>query len=148
MVPNQPLRFADSPDIGRTEDSIIAYTWDKYLRTGDEKWPLRLPMTKSAVRAMDTVTSAVSSTLENALTVDKFVVAGGSKRGWTTWTTAIVDPRVIAIAPIVIDMLNVSDSFKHHYSVYGAYSLAVIDYVTSGVVNWIDTPEWDELMDW
>ena len=44
-------------------------------------------------------------------------------------------------------MLNVSDSFKHHYSVYGAYSLAVIDYVTSGVVNWIDTPEWDELMD-
>ena len=54
---------------------------------------------------------------------------------------------MIAIAPIVIDMLNVSDSFKHHYSVYGAYSLAVIDYVTSGVVNWIDTPEWDELMD-
>ena len=147
MVPNQPLRFTDSPDIGRTEDAIIAYTWDKYFRTGDEKWPLRLPMTKSAVRAMDTITSVVSSTSENALTVDKFVVAGGSKRGWTTWTTAIVDPRVIAIAPIVIDMLNISDSFKHHYSVYGAYSLAVIDYVTSGVVNWIDTPEWDELMD-
>ena len=31
MVPNQPLRFADSPDIGRTEDAIIAYTWDKYF---------------------------------------------------------------------------------------------------------------------
>ncbi len=147
MVPNQPLRFSDSPDINKTEDAIIAYTWDKYLRTGDEKWPLRLPMTKSAVRAMDTVTSVTSSTSENALTVDKFVVAGGSKRGWTTWTTAIVDKRVIAIAPIVIDMLNVSDSFKHHYSVYGAYSLAVIDYVASGVVNWIDTPEWDQLMD-
>ena len=112
MVPNQPLRFTDSPDIGRTEDAIIAYTWDKYFRNGDEKWPLRLPMTKSAVRAMDTVTSVVSSTSENALNVDKFVVAGGSKRGWTTWTTAIVDPRVIAIAPIVIDMLNISDSFS------------------------------------
>jgi len=147
MVPNQPLRFFDSPDIGRTEDAIIAYSWDKYFRTGDEKWPLRLPMTKSAVRAMDTVTSVASSTPENALTINKFVVAGGSKRGWTTWTTAIVDPRVLAIAPIVIDMLNISDSFKHHYSVYGAYSLAVIDYVTSGVVNWIDTPEWDQLMD-
>ena len=69
-------------------------------------------MTKSAVRAMDTVTSLVLSTSGNALTVDKFVVAGGSKRGWTTWTTAVVDPRVIAIAPIVIDMLNVSDSVQ------------------------------------
>lgn len=147
MVPNQPLRFSDSPDIGRTEDAIIAYTWDKYFRTGDEKWPLRLPMTKSAVRAMDTVTSVVSSNSENEISVDKFIVAGGSKRGWTTWTTAIVDPRVVAIAPIVIDMLNISESFKHHYSVYGAYSLAVIDYVASGVVNWIDTPEWDQLMD-
>ena len=37
----------------RTEDDFIAYTWDKFLRTGDEKWPARLPMTKSAVRAMD-----------------------------------------------------------------------------------------------
>ena len=49
--------------------------------------------------------------------------------------------------PIVIVMLNVSDSFKHHFSVYGAYSLAVIDYVNSGNVNWIGTKEWDALMD-
>ena len=49
--------------------------------------------------------------------------------------------------PIVIDMLNITPSFKHHFSVYGAYSLAVIDYVTSGNVNWIGTPEWDSLME-
>lgn len=144
MVPNQPLIFIDDGR-PRTEDSIIAYTWDKYLRSGDEKWPLRLPMTKAAVRAMDTVTDLIASQQE--VKVDQFVVAGGSKRGWTTWTTAIVDERVVAIMPIVIDMLNVSDSFKHHFSVYGAYSLAVIDYVTSGNVNWIGTEEWDALMD-
>ena len=147
MVPNQPLVFSDDNGIQRTEDSVIAYTWDKYLRTGNEKWPLRLPMTKAAVRAMDTFSNLLLSDEGGKRIVDKFVVAGGSKRGWTTWTTAIVDSRVIAIMPIVIDMLNVSESFKHHFSVYGAYSMAVLDYVISGNVNWIDTPEWDALMD-
>lgn len=146
MVPNQPLVFTDDGR-DRTEDAIIAYTWDKHLRSGDDKWPLRLPMTKSAVRAMDTITDLLAQPEQGGIKVDQFVVAGGSKRGWTTWTTAIVDERVVAIMPIVIDVLNVSDSFKHHYSVYGAYSLAVIDYVTSRNVNWIGTPEWDRLMD-
>jgi PhoPQ-activated pathogenicity-related protein len=147
MVPNQPLIFSDDNGLARTEDSIIAYTWDKYLRTADSKWPLRLPMTKAAVRAMDTISDVMSSSRGGALSVDQFVIAGGSKRGWTTWTTALVDDRVIAIMPIVIDMLNITPSFKHHFSVYGAYSLAVIDYVTSGNVNWIGTPEWDSLME-
>ena len=86
MVPNQPLVFTDDGR-DRTEDAIIAYTWDKHLRTGDDKWPLRLPMTKAAVRAMDTVTDLMNRS-EQGLEVDQFVVAGGSKRGWTTWTTA------------------------------------------------------------
>lgn len=34
------------------------------------------------------------------------MVAGGSKRGWTTWTTAAVDKRVFAAIPIVMDMLD------------------------------------------
>lgn len=147
MVPNQPLIFNDDNDTRRTEDSIIAYTWDKFFKTGDEKWPLRLPMTKSAVRAMDTVTDLLATELAGSQTVNKFVVAGGSKRGWTTWTTAIVDSRVVAIMPIVIDMLNVGESFKHHYSVYGAYSPAVIDYVLAGNINWNGTEQWNALMD-
>lgn len=147
MVPNQPLVFKDDPENQRTEDGIIAYTWDKFLTTADEKWPLRLPMTKSAVRAMDTITSVMQSETVGGREVDQFVVAGGSKRGWTTWTTAIVDNRVIAIMPIVIDVLNVEESFKHHYSVYGSYSPAVIDYVLGGNIAWIGTPEFASLMD-
>lgn len=147
MVPNQPLVFVNDSGRQRTEDSIIAYTWDKFFRTGDDQWPLRLPMTKAAVRAMDTVTDLMASVAGGSIEVDQFVVAGGSKRGWTTWTTAIVDERVVAIMPIVIDLLNVGESFKHHFSVYGSYSLAVIDYVTSRNINWIGTPEWDDLMD-
>src|SRR5205085_11322353 len=54
MVPNQPVVFKDDPTHkARTEDDFIAYTWKHYLETGDDKWPARLPMTKSAVRAMD-----------------------------------------------------------------------------------------------
>lgn len=146
MVPNQPLVFKED-GVSRSEDSIIAYTWDKYFRTADDKWPLRLPMTKAAVRAMDTVTDLMANPERGAIEVNKFVVAGGSKRGWTTWTTAIVDKRVVAIMPIVIDLLNLGESFKHHFSVYGSYSLAVFDYVSNRSVNWIGTSEWDSLMD-
>ena len=64
LVPNQPVVFTDDPtQAGRSEDDFIAYTWNKFLRTGDERWPARLPMTKSAVRAMDAVTAFTTSPL-------------------------------------------------------------------------------------
>jgi PhoPQ-activated pathogenicity-related protein len=143
-VPNQPLVFAGATK-GRSEDSLIAYTWDKFLRTGDEKWPARLPMTKSAVRALDTITAFCASKEGGGLRVDSFVAAGASKRGWTTWTTAIVDKRVIAIVPIVIDMLNLEPSFKHHYRAYGFWAPAVQDYTEQGIMEWTDTKEYRAL---
>ena len=99
MVPNQPLTFLGETQ-QRSEDAIIAYSWDKYLRTGDEAWPLRLPMTKSVVRAMDTVTAFCRSAAGGGIDVDRFVVGGASKRGWTAWTAAAVDMRVVAVAPL------------------------------------------------
>lgn len=145
MVPNQPLVFAGETK-GRSEDGLIAYTWDKFLRTGDEKWPARLPMTKSAVRAMDTVTSFCASDEGGKVKVDSFVVAGGSKRGWTTWMTAAVDKRVVAAIPIVIDMLNIQPSFKHHYAAYGFWSPAIQDYVDLKIMDWTGTPQYGALM--
>ena len=144
-VPSQPLIFKGE-EKGRGEDELIAYTWDKFLRTGDEKWPARLPMTKSAVRAMDAVTAFCAGPEGGSIRVDQFVVAGGSKRGWTTWTTAIVDNRVVAIVPIVIDMLNIVPSFQHHWEAYGFWAPAVGDYVAMGIMNWSGTPEYAKLM--
>lgn len=145
MVPNQPLVFAGETE-GRVEDSLIAYTWDKFLRTGDEKWPARLPMTKSAVRAMDTVTAFCGSEAGGKVKVDGFFVAGGSKRGWTTWTTAAVDKRVFAIAPIVIDLLNIEPSMMHHYAAYGFWAPSIGDYTAFRIMDWTGTPEYKKLM--
>jgi len=145
-VPNQPLEFFRDGQ-RRVEDDLIAYSWDKFLRTGDERWPARLPMTKSAVRAMDAITSFCASEEGGKLKVDKFVVAGGSKRGWTTWTTAAVDPRVVAIVPIVIDVLNMVPSMQHHYAAYGFWSPAIHDYVVHDIMSWMDTPQFKALME-
>ena len=147
MVPNQPLVFANDGGRERTEDEIIAYTWDKFLRTGDERWPARLPMTKAVVRAMDAVTAfCASPAAGTAAKVDTFVVAGASKRGWTSWTTAAVDRRVVAVVPIVIDVLNVEPSFDHHYRAYGFYAPSVKDYEEAGLMGWLGTPQYRALM--
>ena len=145
MIPNQPLSFFGETR-KRTEDSIIAFTWKKYMETGDERWPLRLPMTKAAVRAMDAVQEFLASEAGGKAKVARWVVMGGSKRGWTTWTTAAVDPRVIAIAPVVIDMLNMDESFTHHWRAYGFWAPSVGDYVENGVMDWRGSKQWRDLM--
>lgn len=146
MVPNQPLVFTDD-STERSEDAIIAYTFDKYLTTGDPTWPLLLPMVKSAVRAMDTVQAVLQDKGKGnkPSTVSEFVISGGSKRGWTTWLSAAVDSRVVAIVPCVIDVLNMSPQMKHHHKAYGAYSPAIEDYVHKNIFDRLDTPDGKKL---
>lgn len=138
MVPNQPLSYEGDPFGPRKEDELIAYNWRRFLDEGEPIWLTRLPMTKAAVRAMDAVT-------EFSGDVRRFYVMGASKRGWTTWTTAAVDDRVIGISPIVIDMLNVKPSFDHHYRVYGFWAPAVGDYFRAGIMDRVESPEYAEL---
>ncbi|MBV6433152.1 MAG: hypothetical protein IANPNBLG_03323 [Bryobacteraceae bacterium] len=142
MVPNQPLSFFGESR-QRVEDSIIAFGWAKYLNGGPDIWLARLPMTKSAARAMDTITDVMKA---QGAVVDRFVVSGGSKRGWTTWTTAAVDSRVVAIVPAVIDLLNIVPSFEHHWRVYGFWSPAIKDYVENDIMKWSGTPRYKEML--
>ncbi|MBN1361247.1 MAG: PhoPQ-activated pathogenicity-related family protein [Sedimentisphaerales bacterium] len=138
MVPNQPLVFADDPGRQRYEDAIIACTFDKFLKIEDPNWPLLLPMVKSAVRAMDTIQNHLVETSQGRLKIERFVVCGASKRGWTTWLTAAVDPRVRAIAPVVIDVLNMGPQMRHHFAAYGFYSQAIGDYEQMKVLDRLD----------
>ena len=143
-VPNQPLLFADETT-ARTEDEIIAYTWNKFLQGGDSFWPLQLPMVKSTVKCMDAVQQFAQDTAGK--TVTNFVVAGGSKRGWTAWLTAAVDLRVSALAPIVSDLLNMSRSFPHHWACYGFWAPALQPYQDMNIFDALATPRGEQLIE-
>lgn len=147
MVPNQPLRFADSPDKARSEDDLIAYTRVKHFSTKDDFWLVRLAMVKSGVRAMDAVQEFMASEQGGKVKIDQFVVTGGSKRGWTSWLVGTVDKRVIGIAPMVIDALNSEAITRHHFEVYGFFSPSLNDYVNHGLFpHKIGTPEYQAVL--
>jgi PhoPQ-activated pathogenicity-related protein len=137
-VPRQPIFD------GKKEDRIISYTFDEYLKTADPTWLLLLPMTKSAVRAMDALQEFAKK--EWKIDLDGFVVAGGSKRGWTTWLTAAADKRVKACAPAVIDVLNISAQMKHQLKAWGKYSEQIEDYSRRGLQQKFDTPRGKQLL--
>jgi PhoPQ-activated pathogenicity-related protein len=132
-IPNQPLLG------GKTEDGLIAETFVRYLDTKDATWPLLFPMTKSLVRAMDALQQFARQ--EWKVEVRWFVVSGGSKRGWTTWLTGATDARVKAIAPLVIDTLNMVEQMDHQLRSYGKYSLMIRDYTQRGLVPLPKTEE-------
>lgn len=153
-VPSQPIVFedevippgeednnsgADHVLRRRTEDAIIAYSYDEFLRSyrdNDGKptngWPLLFPMVKSAVKAMDMAEEILAN---EGIALDGFVVAGASKRGWTTWLTGAVDSRVRGIAPIVINVLNMKPHLEHHRASYGYWSPAIYDYAQEGIFD-------------
>lgn len=120
QVPNQPL-FG-----GLREDDLIAFTFEKYLDGEGDDWPLLVPMVRSAVRAMDAVQQVTADEL--GMSVEGFIVSGASKRGWTTWLTAVADPRVVAIAPMVIDVLNIGPQMEQQARSYGGFSEQVRAY--------------------
>ncbi len=155
-VPNEPLTFADEPE-NHSEDEIICYTFDKYMKTGDSSWIAYLPMVNSAIRAMDAVQAFVPTIAGGKYRVDDFVAAGGSKRGWTTWLATAVDPksRVKAAIPAVADLANLRQQIINHRKYYkdvsvglvDGYSLAVKDYVHYDIFRRWLLPEGKPLLD-
>jgi len=147
MVPNQPLRFADSPDVDRYEDDLIAYSRVKHFSTKDDEWLVRLAMVKSGVKAMDAAQAFLASEAGGGRAPHSFVVAGGSKRGWTSWLVGAVDERVTAIMPLVIDALNSEMITRHHYEVLGFFAPSLGDYVAHGLFpHKIGTPEYQAVL--
>ena len=156
QVPNQPIVFAeDSLQEERYEDGIVSFTWWHYLHhsPSDPEYLLRLPMTKAAVKAMDTVNNFLTDdTVPEELEVlhldpSHFIVGGQSKRGWTAWTTATVDPRVVGIIPLVMDELNFVENIKHHWRSYGGWTAFFSDYYKLNITAYWDDPKMQEIFD-
>jgi PhoPQ-activated pathogenicity-related protein len=138
-IPNQPLL-----ENKLREDDLIAETFVRYLRTKDENWPLLFPMVKSVVKAMDVLQAFGKK--EWTESINNFIVSGASKRGWTTWLTAAVDQRVRAIAPVVIDALNMREQMPRQLKAFGGYSSRLAPYTSRGLVPIPETPEGQRLL--
>ena len=107
QIPNEAITFSGDPTYSRSEDAMIAYTWSHFINdTFEYDWLARMPMTKASIKALDAMQEFVA-TLEGVPPLQRFVVGGASKRGWTTWMVgAMDDPRVVGIVPIVAPIAN------------------------------------------
>lgn len=137
--PNQPI-------YGKNEDDLIVHTWLKFLETGDESWPLHFPMAKAVLKSMDAIQAFAKEAGWG--TLDEFLPYGGSKRGWTTYLVgASKDPRVKAIAPLVIDILYVAKQTDHMLASYGKPSEQIAEYSAANIAELIKTPKGKRLME-
>ncbi|PQV63140.1 PhoPQ-activated pathogenicity-related protein [Abditibacterium utsteinense] len=153
-VPNQPL-------FERTEDELIAYTFAKYLETGDETWPLLLPMTKSVTQAMNALQewSGKKSDAnngaqlidtrdgENPQKIKRFIVSGASKRGWTTYLAAASDKRIVGAIPIVYNNLDLPKQIAHQHEIWKETSPQIAPYAESGLFEQMQTERGKKLIE-
>jgi len=130
-VPNQPL-FENL-----REDALIAKTFLDFINNGNPDDLLLFPMAKSVVKAMDGITEFCKKKLN--LNINEFITLGASKRGWTTWLSAVVDKRVKAIAPIVYDNLDLEKQMELQLSDFGKFSEQIADYTKLGITEMMIT---------
>lgn len=149
QLPNCPIVYPSDPrQQRRTEDAVIAYAWAQYRMNLDPEWLPRLPMAKAAMAAMRAVTEW---TAEKGLAkLEGFIVAGASKRGWTTWAVGMVTcdscPKILAIAPLVPIVPSLHLEMHRMWQAYNGWTFAFSDYMQQNCTRYLDTPEFAQML--
>ena len=131
QVPNQPLQYAGE-QAPRREDSLLARSMTLAVTDPQGEWPLHNAMVKAVIHALDAV-QAYSREQSGLGPIEDFALLGSSKRGWTAWLVAAQDPRIRALIPVSIDMLNLGKQFDHQHASYGAYTPALSAFSAEGI---------------
>jgi PhoPQ-activated pathogenicity-related protein len=134
QVPNQPITV----EPGRratsySDDSLVAFSFARFFASDPkiDEHPVLLPMAKSVVRGMDAVQEYLDG---RGVDIENFVLTGTSNQGWAAWLAAAGDPdgRVIGLAPLASDVLNMGPVYQRQSDSYGALSVAN-EFVSTGV---------------
>ncbi|KAK5584604.1 hypothetical protein RB653_006218 [Dictyostelium firmibasis] len=137
QVPNQFITF-ENDGIPRQEDDIVAYTWRKYIDSKVSDWVSLLPQTKAGTAAMTAIQEFGKQ--KSFYNIEKFVVSGASKRGWTTYGLAMIgEKRLAAAVPMVIGVPNLVKDIKEQMISFGNWSWALNSYINQGIPSFFDT---------
>eukprot|EP01062_Namystynia_karyoxenos_P007973 TRINITY_DN1280_c0_g1_i1.p1 TRINITY_DN1280_c0_g1~~TRINITY_DN1280_c0_g1_i1.p1 ORF type:complete len:532 (+),score=208.14 TRINITY_DN1280_c0_g1_i1:67-1596(+) len=149
QIPNCHIVYPSDPQRRpRSEDAMIAWAWNEFLKTRDPEWLPRFPMVKASMRAMQAVQEWAKQ--EALADIDGWVASGASKRGWTTWMVGAVDcpscPNIVGIAPIVPIVPALQLDMHHMFKAYGGWTFAFNDYMDVNLTRQLDTEGFEALI--
>jgi len=157
QLPNCPIVYPSDPEHrGRGEDAMIAWAWNEFFEDPqhDPRWLPRLPMVKAAMQCMRAAEDFVATSLvhRGGTTIEGWMVAGASKRGWTTWMVgAVTCPNCVtikAIAPLVPIVPSLRKEIHRMYQAYGGFTFAFKDYQDGlNLTKHVDDPIMTMLLD-
>jgi len=96
-VPNENINLSDE-SMSLAENDLQAHLRMRFLESPHVQWMVEMPMVKSVIRGMDTVTEFTKKAIGKG--VSRFGLAGHSKRALVTWMVSGIDPRVEVMVPV------------------------------------------------
>lgn len=155
QLPNCPLVYsADKLQKSRSEDAICAWTWHSFIQNNgnNPNELIRFPMAKAAFQSMRSAEDYITKNIPGSAT-EGWVVAGASKRGWTTWAVGSVTctgencVTIKAIAPLVPIAPDIHEVIHRQWMSYGGFTFAFKDYTDLNLTQYVDDPRFTMAMD-